>query len=70
MGLIQQANDHYTSQAKSYSKTVMKKIQKELVAQILSDLYPCFDAQLKMVRAATYNSVQVVTQRLETTPID
>ena len=70
MNLIQQANDHYTNQAKSYSKTVQKKIQKELVAQILADLYPCFDAQLKMVRATTYNSVQVVTQRLESTPID
>lgn len=32
MNLIQQANQHYTNQAKSYSKTVQKKIQKELVA--------------------------------------
>lgn len=44
------ASDYYADVAKQYDKNVFKKIQKELIDQILVSLFPCFDSQLKSQR--------------------
>ena len=47
MKIMQKASDHYAEVAKQYDKLVFKKIQKELVEQIMTMLFSCFDSQLK-----------------------
>lgn len=59
------ANDYYADVAKQYDKVVFKKIQKELVDQVLTALFPCFDCQLKSLRQQAYLKVEQEVKKLE-----
>jgi len=41
---------HYEEYAHQYDKSVYEKVKKELVSLLLSQLFLCFDQQLKMIR--------------------
>ncbi len=72
--IISSALNHYTEQAKQYDQTVFKKIQKELVEQVLSVLYPQFDGQLKILSQEIYtkmkNDVKILEKKDQTEIID
>lgn len=64
------ASDYYSDVAKQYDKTVFAKIQKELVASLLTLLFSCFDSQLKMLRQTTYSKVENEVKKLERKELD
>ena len=45
-----ESNAYYQEKAKQYNKEVYSKIREELSEYILSQLYHCFDSQLKLLR--------------------
>jgi len=48
--IVKKAITNYDEQAGQYQQAVYKKVQKEMIAHIFSQLFLCFDAQLKMLR--------------------
>jgi protein SEY1 len=50
MQLLNKAVDLYTDLAKQYDQLVFHKVKKELIQQLLANLFPGFDSQLKLLR--------------------
>ncbi len=50
MQLLNKAVDLYTNLAKQYDQLVFLKVKKELIQQLLANLFPGFDSQLKLLR--------------------
>ena len=60
----------YRESAKQYNKDVFEKIEKDLEEYLLSELYQCFDSQLKLHRQRTFKVVESDVRKLEKKPLE
>ena len=67
---MKNASDFYFNVAKQYEQTVFKKIQKELISEILQNLFSCFDNKLKMLRRNTFQKIEEEVKKLERKELD
>ena len=68
--LMDEAMDHYSQSAKQYNQEVSNKIKGELEEQLISQLYQCFDSQLKLHRQRTFKVVESDVRKLEKKPLE
>jgi hypothetical protein len=65
--IIGDAVKYYEGEACQYKATIFDKFKKEIVTQMLADMYKGFDLQLKMIRASSEDhfeeEMQKITQR-------
>ena len=65
--LIIKALKYYEAEACQYKAAIFDKFKKEIVTQMLSEMYKGFDLQLKMIRASSEEyfeeEMQKITQR-------
>lgn len=50
INIIECAMNYYNDVAKQYDQLVFRKIQKELVREVLLKVFSCFDSQIKVIR--------------------
>lgn len=55
--VVATASEMFRDAAKQYNREVFEKVLAELKEQLLSQLYHCFDSQLKKIRQYTYDKV-------------
>ncbi len=67
---MNEACSFYNEVAKQSNKEVFAKVYRELQEQLLTQLYHCFDSQLKMIRQYTYDKVVTEIRKLQTKPLE
>lgn len=65
IAIIECATTYYNDVAKQYDQLVFRKIQKDLVREVLKKVFSCFDSQIKVVRQMCYTKVEQDVKKLE-----